>query len=83
MVFLYYKMLDVNKGDLTIDLVLIDPESVGKRTHDLMDTVNAKKRWKTIYFYYFGKERVILNINDINDFSFFGTPECHQCCSTA
>jgi hypothetical protein len=22
--------------------------SVGKRTHDLMDTVNAKKRWKTI-----------------------------------
>jgi hypothetical protein len=30
-----------------IDLV-IDPQSVGKRTHDLMDTVNAKKRWKTI-----------------------------------
>jgi hypothetical protein len=28
----------------TIDLVLIDPQSVGKRTHDLMDTVNAKKR---------------------------------------
>jgi hypothetical protein len=34
--------------DVTIDLVLIDPQSVGKRTHDLMDTVNAKKRWKTI-----------------------------------
>jgi hypothetical protein len=32
----------------TIDLVLIDPQSVGKRTYDLMDTVNAKKRWKTI-----------------------------------
>jgi hypothetical protein len=32
----------------TIDLVLIDPQSVGKRTHDLMNTVNAKKRWKTI-----------------------------------
>jgi hypothetical protein len=32
----------------TIDLVLLDPQSVGKRTHDLMDTVNAKKRWKTI-----------------------------------
>jgi hypothetical protein len=32
----------------TIDLVLIDPQSMGKRTHDLMDTVNAKKRWKTI-----------------------------------
>jgi hypothetical protein len=28
----------------TIYLVLIDPQSVGKRTHDLMDTVNAKKR---------------------------------------
>jgi hypothetical protein len=34
----------------TIDLVLIDPQSVGKRTHDLMDTVNAKKRWKTIFW---------------------------------
>jgi hypothetical protein len=32
------------------ELVLIDPQSVGKRTHDLMDTVNAKKRWKTIYW---------------------------------
>jgi hypothetical protein len=30
--------------ELSIDLVLIDPQSVGKRTHDLMDTVNAKKR---------------------------------------
>jgi hypothetical protein len=35
---------------ISIDLVLIDPQSVGKRTHDLMDTVNAKKRWKTIYW---------------------------------
>jgi hypothetical protein len=34
----------------TIDLVLIDPQSVGKRTHDLIDTVNAKKRWTTIYW---------------------------------
>jgi hypothetical protein len=33
----------------TIDLVLIDPQSVGKRSLDLMDTVNAKKRWTTIY----------------------------------
>jgi hypothetical protein len=33
---------------ISIDLVLIDPQSVGKGTHDLMDTVNAKKRWKTI-----------------------------------
>jgi hypothetical protein len=29
--------------DSPIDLVLIGPQSVGKRTHDLMDTVNAKK----------------------------------------
>jgi hypothetical protein len=28
---------------LTIDLVLIDPQSVGKRTHDLMDTVMRKR----------------------------------------
>jgi hypothetical protein len=35
---------------LHIDLVLIDPQSVVKRTHDLMYTVNAKKRWKTIYW---------------------------------
>jgi hypothetical protein len=34
----------------TINLVLIDSQSVGKRTHDLMDTVNVKKRWKTIYW---------------------------------
>jgi hypothetical protein len=34
----------VGKSGGTIDLVLIDPQSVGKRTHDLMDTVNAKKR---------------------------------------
>jgi hypothetical protein len=31
-----------------IDLVLTDPQSVGKRTYDLMDTVNAKKIWTTI-----------------------------------
>jgi hypothetical protein len=37
-------------GSVTIDLVLIDPQSVGKRTHDLMDTVNPKKIWKTIYW---------------------------------
>jgi hypothetical protein len=29
---------------IPIDLVLIDPQSVGKRTHDLMDTVNAKRK---------------------------------------
>jgi hypothetical protein len=34
---------------LLIDLVLIDQESVGKRSLHLMDTVIAKKRWTTIY----------------------------------
>jgi hypothetical protein len=29
---------------LTIDLVLIDIQSVGKRSNHLIDTVNAKKR---------------------------------------
>jgi hypothetical protein len=37
----------IEKGN-TIDLVLIDPQSVGKRTHNLMDTANEQKRWKTI-----------------------------------
>jgi hypothetical protein len=32
---------------LTIDLVLID-ERVGKRSLHMMDTVHAKKRWKTL-----------------------------------
>jgi short-subunit dehydrogenase len=35
---------------LAIDLVLINEQSVGKRSHRLMDTVNAKKRWTTIYW---------------------------------
>jgi hypothetical protein len=34
----------------TIDLVLIDQQSVGKRSLHLMNTVNAKKRWTTIYW---------------------------------
>jgi hypothetical protein len=36
-----------NTADVTggkpIDLVLIDPQSVGKRTHDLMDTVSPSQ----------------------------------------
>jgi hypothetical protein len=32
-----------------IDLVLIDQQSMGKRSLHLMDTVNEKKRWTTIY----------------------------------
>jgi hypothetical protein len=48
-VCMYFPTLITLSGiGTTIDLVLIDPQSVGKRTHDLMDTVNAKKRWKTI-----------------------------------
>jgi hypothetical protein len=35
---------------LPIDLVLIDHQSVGKRSLFLMDTDNAKKRWTTVYW---------------------------------
>jgi enterochelin esterase-like enzyme len=42
--FIHIKFLD-----RTIDL-LIDQQSVGKRSLHLMDTVNAKKRWATIYW---------------------------------
>jgi hypothetical protein len=42
-VFLHFIMSFV-----TIDLVLIDQRSVGKRRPHLMDNVNAKKRWTTI-----------------------------------
>jgi hypothetical protein len=34
----------------SIDLVLIDQQSVGKRSLHLMGIVNAKKRWTTIYW---------------------------------
>jgi hypothetical protein len=34
----------------TIDLVLIDQQSVEKRNLHLMDTVNVKKRWMTNYW---------------------------------
>jgi hypothetical protein len=60
--------------------VLIDQQSVGKRSIHLMDTVNAKKRWTNIYWRdnkflkeshivtHDAKERAsILKINDIND----------------
>jgi hypothetical protein len=41
----------MNKSQCTecvspIDLVLIEQQSVGKRSLHLMDTVTAKKRWK-------------------------------------
>jgi hypothetical protein len=63
---------------LCIDLVLIDQQSVGKRSLHLMSTVNEKKRWTTIYWRVnrFLKEshvvtRSFLKINDINNISFF------------
>jgi hypothetical protein len=34
----------------TIDLVLLNQQSVRKTSFHLMDTVNAKKRWTTIYW---------------------------------
>jgi hypothetical protein len=36
-------------GGKPIDLVLIDQQSVRKRSLHLIDTVDAKKRWTTIY----------------------------------
>jgi hypothetical protein len=73
----------------------INRPSVGKRSLHLMDTVNAKKRWTTIYWRVnkflkeshivtrFAKELVsFLKLNDINDISFFGTSDCHHCCSS-
>jgi hypothetical protein len=69
---------------------------VGKKNPHLMDTINAKNRWTTIYWRVnkflkechevtrLAKERAsFLKINDINDISFFGTPDCHHCCSIA
>jgi hypothetical protein len=66
---------------LYIDLVLIDQQSVGKRS--LMDTVNAKKRWTSIYWRvnkFLKKSHIVtrlakgraslLKINDINGISF-------------
>jgi hypothetical protein len=65
----------------TIDLVLTDQQSVGKRSLYLMDTVNAKKRWTTIYWRVtlteshivtrLVNEQAFLKMNDINDISFF------------
>jgi hypothetical protein len=56
-----------------------------------MDTVNAKKRWTTIYWRVnkflkqshietrLAKEQAsFLKINDIDDISLFGTPDCHH-----
>jgi hypothetical protein len=41
----------VNNGTgVAIELVLIDQQIVGKRSLHLMETVNAKKRWTTIYW---------------------------------
>jgi hypothetical protein len=92
-VLFFYFVPDTTR-DYTIDLVLID-QSVGKRSLHLMDTVNAKKRWTTIYWRVkflkeshivnrFAKTRVyFLKINKTYDNSFFETSDCRLCCSIA
>jgi hypothetical protein len=85
---------EVHGSVSAIDLVLIDQQIVGKRSLHLMDTVNAKKRWTTIYWRVnkflkeshivtrLTKERAsFLKINDINNISLSGTHDCHHCCS--
>jgi hypothetical protein len=71
----------------TIELVLIDQQSVGKRSLNLMDSVNAKKRWTTIYWrvnkFLLKSEHHFSKINDTNVISFFGTPDSHHCFSVA
>jgi hypothetical protein len=88
-------MKDLEQWVGCIDLVLIDQQSVGKRSLHLMDTVNAEKKWTAIYWRVnkflkeshivtrLAKESSFLKINDINEISFFGTPDCHHCCSIA
>jgi hypothetical protein len=49
-VALFQKFLTCLGMIVGIDLVLINQQSVGKRSLHLMDTVNAKKRWTTIYW---------------------------------
>jgi hypothetical protein len=75
---------------ITIDLVLIDQQSVGKRSLHLKDTVNAKKRWTTIYWRVnkFLKEshivtRLAKERELFFDILFFGTHDCRICCSLA
>jgi hypothetical protein len=45
-----FDVIDTMLIVLTIDLVLIDQQSMGKRSLHLMGTVNAKERWTTIYW---------------------------------
>jgi hypothetical protein len=44
-------LLNLRPTEVRLYLVLIDQQSVGKRSLYLMDTVNAKKRWTTIYYH--------------------------------
>jgi hypothetical protein len=85
--FRFYVARDLNHftiSEITIDLVLIDQQNVGKRYLHLIDTVNAKKRWTTNYWRVnkFLKENhevtrlakgqaSFLKMNDINDILFF------------
>jgi hypothetical protein len=65
----------------SIDLVLIDQQSVGKRSLHLMDTVNAKKERTTIYWCvnkFLKESHVVTHLGNrasfliINDISFLG-----------
>jgi hypothetical protein len=69
---------------------------VGKRSLNLMGTVNAKRDGRpftgvSTNFLKVSHEVTRLvkehasflktnDINDINDIAFFGTPDCHHCC---
>jgi hypothetical protein len=64
-----------------VDLVVIDQQSVGKRSFHLMETVNAKKIWTTIYWCvnkFLKKSHIVTRLAKerasflkINDISFF------------
>jgi hypothetical protein len=79
---------------MQIGLSIYRPTNRGKEKSPF-DSVNAKKRWTTIYWCVnkFKESHIVtrrdkerpsfLKINDINAISFFGTPDCHHCCSIA
>jgi hypothetical protein len=60
LLFIYY-LIEIVKQKSTeefcqsihtsVDLVFVDQKCVGKRSLHLMDTVNAKQRWTTVYWH--------------------------------
>jgi hypothetical protein len=77
----------------SIDLVLIDQQSVRKKSLHLMEIVNAKKRSTTIYWRVnklLKESHIVASLTKerasflkINDILFNGLPDCHHCCSVA